>query len=297
MFRKRFGEGSGVEKQHIGVYPMHSYKAIPLERLSDEDFKVSRSDVVYRQGTWDGSPIVLEEYRLIFFTIPKVACTVFKQLFRRIMGFPNWHIHDDIYPHDPRRNGLKYLSQYPKQKATSILLNPNYIKAMFVRDPKERFLSAYLDKAYATDYVYKRCCPTAGACKKLARNSLEGFLKVASVCYDPHWNPYTYRMEPKYWPLLNFIGSFETLQNDTQRLLERMGNNVHQDVWQTFGASGWGKDGTEGIFESHSSVIHATHSQEKFLQHYTPKLERIVEKFYDDDYQHPMLQRFVQKET
>ena len=47
---------------------------------------VQRKDAIMSRAEW-GNPIVLEEYRLIFFTIPKVACSEWKQLFRRMMGF------------------------------------------------------------------------------------------------------------------------------------------------------------------------------------------------------------------
>jgi vacuolar-type H+-ATPase subunit H len=50
------------------------------------DELVQQGDFIYRRGDWDGSPVVLEEYKLIFFTSAKVECTVWKQLFRRIMG-------------------------------------------------------------------------------------------------------------------------------------------------------------------------------------------------------------------
>ena len=37
--------------------------------------------------TYAFSPIVLEEFNLVFFVIPKVACSEYKTLFRRMMGF------------------------------------------------------------------------------------------------------------------------------------------------------------------------------------------------------------------
>ena len=46
--------------------------------------------------------------RLVFFTTPKVACTAFKMLFRRMLGHADWRLHDPArgLPHDPLRNGL-----------------------------------------------------------------------------------------------------------------------------------------------------------------------------------------------
>ena len=33
---------------------------------------------------WDNSPILVQEHKLILFAVPKVACTVWKQLFRKM---------------------------------------------------------------------------------------------------------------------------------------------------------------------------------------------------------------------
>jgi hypothetical protein len=42
-----------------------------------------------------GAPIVVKKYKLLFFTIPEVGCTVWKQLFRRVAGYADWQIHQD----------------------------------------------------------------------------------------------------------------------------------------------------------------------------------------------------------
>jgi hypothetical protein len=53
-----------------------------------EDVKqiVQYGDFIYQKNDWDGAPVVIEEFRLLFFTSAKVACTTWKQLFRRMMG-------------------------------------------------------------------------------------------------------------------------------------------------------------------------------------------------------------------
>jgi hypothetical protein len=51
---------------------------------------------------YDSSLIVIEKCKLIFYTTPKIGCTVWKQLFRRIMGFEDWW---DPFV-DPKTNGL-----------------------------------------------------------------------------------------------------------------------------------------------------------------------------------------------
>jgi hypothetical protein len=129
---------------------------------------LKHNDPVYQPGPWDGAPIVVEKYKLLFFTIPKVGCTVWKQLFRRVAGYADWQIHQDgknnakkQLPHSPSQNGLTYLYHYPPDKADFMLTDPSWTRAIFVRDPKERLLSAYLDKAVSdkSKYIRHHCCP------------------------------------------------------------------------------------------------------------------------------------------
>jgi hypothetical protein len=117
--------------------------------------------IVTPGGGWDVSPVVIEKYKLIFFTTPKIGTTVFKQLFRRMMGFSDWPIDKDPnIPHNPLWNGLQYLYHYPPKKIQEFLTSPNWTRAVFVRDPKDRVLSAYLDKAIHQNgtYLKRHCC-------------------------------------------------------------------------------------------------------------------------------------------
>lgn len=246
---------------------------------------INRSDYAMRKGSWDGAPIVLEEYRLIFFSMPKVGCTVFKQLFRRMKGHNDWRIQTtNKVPHNPDFNGLQYLWQYPLGRATEMMTSPNWTRAIFVRDPKERLLSAYLDKALKdkAKYIGLHCCPTWQRCKDFAAASFSDFVHVVTLCYDPHWNPQTWRMEGKYWPHINFVGHLESVRADTKRLLSKVG------AWNKYGASGWGPRGTESIFESVRAVQHKTESHNKLKEYYTnATVENMVEKLYEDDYLNP----------
>jgi hypothetical protein len=120
-----------------------------------------QSDWIYSKNSgWDVAPIVIPEYNLLFFTVPKTGTTIFKQLFRRMMGFENWLLKDENLVHSPGENGLKYLYHYPPTEANEMLTSPNWTRAIFVRDPKNRILSAYLDKALHNhgDYVKRHCC-------------------------------------------------------------------------------------------------------------------------------------------
>jgi hypothetical protein len=113
-----------------------------------DNLLVQQGDSIYARPEWDSAPIVLEEYKLIFFTIPKVGCTAWKQLFRRMMGYSDWKNENvnNMQPWNPESNGLKYLYQYDRVTASEMMSSPEWTRAIVVRCPKERFLSAYLDK-------------------------------------------------------------------------------------------------------------------------------------------------------
>jgi hypothetical protein len=381
-----------------------------------------RSDWIYSKSYgWDVAPIVIPEYNLLFFTIPKTGTTIFKQLFRRMMGFENWSLKDEDLVHSPHRNGLKYLYHYSPTEANEMLTSPNWTRAIFVRDPKTRVLSAYLDKALHNhcDYVKRHCCnikkqspfgnaggslggdkslwdhhtrehmrkgtshgmrfpgrrlgeiagdyrlprdfgqpgnhaahpnglfqnrfgPTdsraANASLPYAMGSSEKFgpdpnfsrdqngpagvvqgtragpdvtsapprrpafcnylgewdspvnttvfpfgkfvQEFMGDCDDPHWRPQAKRLPSKIWPYVNFVGYFETIEQDTQTLLKQLG------AWKKYGATDWGDGGS--IFST-NTALHKTSAGDQVNTYYTTIIEEMVMKHYAADYSHPSL--------
>lgn len=200
-------------------------------------------DGIYQRGTWDKAPIVLEEYKLLFFTVPKVGCTAFKQLFRRMMGHANWMDHQyytqPFLPHNPDRNGLKYLSDYPPEKANEMLTSDEWTRAIFVRDPQERVLSGYLDKAGYSQgsYLRMQCCKRLPSGSRAweaidCRNGIQSYTEpqkgevvtntpilpfedflslILPKCDDPHWEPQNTRSKS----LSDSFGFWATKKNGT----------------------------------------------------------------------------------
>ena len=171
------------------------------------------------------APIILPDYKLIFFPLQKVGGTVWKQLFRRMMGFPDWRTGPTWGP----MTGLIQLHHFDLPNATRLLNDPTYLRAMMVRDPKDRFLSAYLDKAVKTDYLMTHFCPQPSKNKKssaqnaaqdVCRHGLRNnhtisfaqFLDITSVCHDTHWMPQSHRLDSQFYPLLDFVGRLETAE-------------------------------------------------------------------------------------
>lgn len=209
-------------------------KKPPPRQYTADDFAnctlLRPDDSIYRYGDdWDGAPIVVEAYRLLFFTVPKVGCTVWKQCFRRVAGYDDWREDRHPLPHAPARNGLTYLYDLPPTVAETVMTAPDWTRAIFVRDPRERLLSAYLDKGRDNRYLQHHCCSTTATRRGesevnntldrllhchdddddngvLAQRdkeplvSFEGFIKhVVPMCEDKHWKPQADRLEEKFW--------------------------------------------------------------------------------------------------
>ena len=246
---------------------------------------VQSNDYIYGANGYHTAPVVLESHKLLFFTIPKIGCTVWLKLFRRMMGYDDWKTGR---PYNPLMNGLTYLYHYSLENATVMMNDPTWTRAIVVRDPKERLVSAYLDKVFHKNgtLIKDNCCRDSDpGCYERA-TTFEGFFQLVQKCPDDHWRHQSHRMERKFLPLLNFVGHLETMTNDAERLLKRIG------AWDDYGQSGWGRDGTEAIFSSKSDVQHKTSdtaeaSRNRLAKYYSPRLERLVERWFAEDYMIP----------
>ena len=278
----------------------------PHRRLEDTNDKggiqydiVEENDYIYQErvnDSWDSAPIVIESHKIIFFTIPKVGCTVWKQLFRRMNGADDYMSQDEaLYlPHNPSTNGLKYLYNYTKEEASIMMTSPEWTRAIMIRDPKKRFLSSYIDKAIENDsnHIRSRCCIDDEPCVSKASSSLTGFLSLTQTCKDDHWRPQNDRVDEKYWPYMDNILHLENAQNDAKELLQKVG------AWDEYGSNGWGtiitkkKTGetrNRSIFEGNQdSGTHTRHSNDQVWKYYTPDSELSVETVYRDDYNNPL---------
>lgn len=226
---------------------------------------------IMKKGQWEGSPIVLRKFKLIFWSIPKNSCEEFKRLFRRMEGFKDWKIRYNnprgyahagpasTLPHDPSQNGLTYLYDLDAVEATAILNDKTWTKAFFWRDPMERFVSAYLDKIVNHPYHNK----------KLNWDFKTFVAKVEAGMRDVHWNPQCDLYDCNKWmPIISFWGHIKTIAKDTERLLRQIG------AWEEFGANGWGTDGLSSIFRGKKHAAHTTGAHARARNFYSDKALR-----------------------
>jgi hypothetical protein len=231
----------------------------PLRPMHNKSAAVGRNDRIMRGG-YDYSPIVLRDHKLLLFTIPKVGCTVMRQLARRMMGMKDWSQADDQIPHNPEKNGLRYLEHYSLASATHMMTAPDWTRAVFVRDPHERMLSAYLDKAVQTNSHWSGKSHVERHCG-YQPTSFATFVQTS--CQDGHWEPQQSFIDEKWWPHISFVGHLETAAADMERLLRQVG------AWEVYGRHGWGNV-NGSIFVNNNMQERGTNANNK------------MEKYYDD---------------
>jgi len=279
--------------------------------------KVLSNDRIYHPRN---GPIVIEEYKLIFFTIPKVACSEWKRMFMRMTSNAKWCLIHGLNAHNPDEHELKYLAEYPIDIATTIMTSPEWTRAVFIREPKERILSAFLDKAMKEDYFVRKCCDLipnktevvkCRRCRNPNRNftgsglrhkciyspkNFENFLyyitNYPETCFDVHWEAQAMKIDAKWWPFINFIGYQSNLQKDSRRLLELLYSSTdsiaNRSAWERYGESGWGTDvGCENrtaSFMEENTSTHKLDTGRQLIEWYSRTSEEIVEKYWSQDW-------------
>jgi hypothetical protein len=75
---------------------------------------------------------------------------------------------------NPKENMLKTLDDYPLWKAQEMMNSPEWTKAVFLREPKERVLSAFLNKFVDdSSYFRNKCCRENMLAEKHNRDKCE----------------------------------------------------------------------------------------------------------------------------
>merc|ERR1719491_696377 len=249
--------------------------------LSIDGPQIKRSDFIMR-GAMD-APIVVEEFKLVFFIIPKVACSEWKHLFSRMMGKADL-VQKQI--HFKHLSGIKNLNDYSLEETQIMMTSDDWTRAVFLREPKERLLSTFLDKFVNQRHFHYYCCRNLPkeelkVCdEQQTQKNFTYFLERTKDCHDPHWKPQRQYIDEKWWPSINYIGYQGNLEYHVVDLLQRLKSSKDgQSAWKKYGRTGWGENGN-GPFLHKDVAPHATHAHDKLRKWYTRCDEKFVEKFW-----------------
>lgn len=212
---------------------------------------------------------VAEEYRTIFCRIQKSASSVFQQLFLKLSGDPD-------YDSDPwHKPGIVGLPTNSMDRVQMILEDPNWVRAVVLRDPFERLISAYLHKISADPPYPIRI---SGEVEGFYPRDFGGFLDVIADSNgirrgNPHWDP-----QINFFPsidMFNHVIDFRQLKSHGQAYVRKIG------AWEERGVSGWGPDRSEEFLATNRMrhMTNAVDRLEDFRQH-----ESRVKHIYREDY-------------
>lgn len=222
--------------------------------------------------------IYLEDYNFVFCYVPKVACTNWKCLFRKLMGF------DDIMnagkAHDRKNSGLIYLNEVGN--AQYLIDDTNISKYCFTRNPYSRVLSAYLNKVdrlnrnpdlLKNDYFSKLYLEIQSVINIKGEISFIDFLKWLKKArltklfghYDEHWRNQSDILNLKEVSF-DFVGRFENIQTDSNKLFQLIGAGLEFPTQQDVG-------------------FPATKASDKLKKYYTEEAISLVNELYFQDFE------------
>lgn len=221
------------------------------------------------------------EKNIIFAYVPKVACTNWKSILRRLNGAEDWL--DNRMAHDRERSGLTYLA--PDRDQPGAGLPAGARRFAMVRDPYSRTLSAYLNKIGSRlppkpesedmDH-WERITARIDAWRTQALDmdaypevNFEVFLLWLRESNDPavldeHWAVQSRILS---YPDVSFdwIGRFENLKQDAQHILENIGSEVG--------------------FPTQDQVKFApTNAASRLNAYLTPHTEALIEEIFAEDF-------------
>lgn len=193
------------------------------------------------QSVWSLTPLqrktvlqhilVNDEYGFLYCYVPKVACSNWKRVMKVLSGaLKNVKVNVKMN----HRSDLVFLSSLKPDQIRYRL--QHYFKFMFVREPMERLLSAYRNKfgeieSYQRKYgveIVKRYRKKASKHSLVAGDDVT-FAEFVRYLLDEdvermneHWMP-VYNLCQPCAVSYDYIGYYEHLERDSERLLEKIG--------------------------------------------------------------------------
>jgi len=282
-----FGRGSGA---HDSFATMPDFENPPTIEPNDLIYNPARNTV----------PIVNEEYNVVFFLVAKAASSEWIRFFMRLNSSSLWCANG---VHSRTHQGLKFLSDYSIEEATEMMTSKDWTRAIFVRNPKPRILSAFLDKAvsHKEGFIRDKCPIYASRggdydeCVE-RREDFSFFLYniTTTMNKNVHWRSIYSRVDEKWWPWMNYVANMEALSDDAEHFLKSLKSNIDgASAWDRIGRTGWSDNERDcdnlgdSAFLAKKDTKHKTNAKDQLRQYYTPELEKFVETHYADDFNNP----------
>jgi len=252
--------------------------------------------------------LLFPEGKLAFCGIPKAGITQWLQFLRFTLGAKDYqsepYYKEDVFPF--------LFDKLNPQVQRGIWYNESWTKAILIREPAERLLSAYLDKvkSYRPNQKNTPFGPNVTFAEFVDILSMEDVImrendKVftgLSWFTDPHWRPQAWSCGlSEFVPTFDYIGGFDRAAYHTKALLEQV------NLWEPYGKHyrvserskkrgnrycTWPpeplKPGEVALgFQqqsSHDIDRHSQGSKKKIDQYYTPELLAKVKALYWMDF-------------
>lgn len=223
---------------------------------------------------------VEERSRLLYCEVPKAGCSNWKRVLMVLSG--SAASTRDI-PHDAAHyeNCLPRLSGYSRAGVTERLRS--YTKALFVREPFERLVSAFRDKFESPNSYYHpvfgraiisryRANATHAALRSGAGVTFREFVQYLldvqrPVGMDIHWEPVSQLCSPCFLQF-TFIGKFESLERDANFLLRSIGAPANLTFPDFKDRNPLAERTSSSITQKYFSQLNATERQKVFDFYY-----------------------------
>lgn len=234
-----------------------------IDQLFDNFRHTSRNNFNYLTN-------ISQKYKIVYFEIPKTGCSTIKKTLQYIESDGQAIKKEQI--HNKVNSPLKGIFDFDSKISENILSSDDWFKFVFIRNPYERVLSAYLDKIVTNQWEKKRRVGGLGFTFEDEISFLD-FLEAISrqnpLDMDIHWRPQTY-MLPLNFNEFDYIGRFENFATHWNEVLILLQNRVQ------------GED--KRLFTSQDVVFHKTDAKNKINKYYGEKEKRIVQSLYEVDF-------------
>lgn len=232
---------------------------------------------------------VLPEYNFEFCTIPKVGSTMWEHIFLKMLTHNKSAIHYKIEADRLWRYGE------PRLDSNTVFSNPNSVRAVFVRDPLARFLSAFLDKCTSPKPAHptiSAVCNGSAIMKSVVAYVL-GAQSQTEQDLDFHWWPQTtFCGTNNFVKEYSFIGLYktETFGQDSACLMEVAGLQEYNTLGDLNNTPFWGSSQKDFRESTPNNIFKTTETtdtkseNELMKKIFTPQAARDLIEFYKIDY-------------